>query len=75
VLRHRFFKASQELPNNDGSLNVCGTEFTLRPAHRSPPAVLRRGYIGRAEFRGETWLKDLLTSPQTIERPLQDLQI
>jgi predicted homoserine dehydrogenase-like protein len=27
------------------------------------------------KFRGETWLKDLLTSPQTIERPLQDLQI
>jgi predicted homoserine dehydrogenase-like protein len=27
------------------------------------------------KFRGETWLKDLLTSPQTVERPLQDLQI
>jgi predicted homoserine dehydrogenase-like protein len=27
------------------------------------------------KFRGETWLKDLLTSPQTIERPLQVLQI
>jgi predicted homoserine dehydrogenase-like protein len=27
------------------------------------------------KFRGETWLKDLLTSPQTVERPLQDLRI